>query len=78
MAIVFAFLFARGVSVAAQGPPTWAYGTQGAANASDGAAAGTNAAQAPRATPENSLKHLPGSMSGFTQAQINDPFGPAN
>jgi hypothetical protein len=77
--ITFTFLFAGGVSVAPDEPPTWAYGTQGtAANRSGAAAAGTDAARGARATPDNSLEHLPGSASGFTQAQINDRFGPAD
>jgi cytochrome c553 len=77
--IVCAFLLARGISLAAEKPPTWAYGTEGtAANPSSGSAVPTNLAEAPRTTPENSLKHRPGSASEFTRAQINDPFGPAD
>jgi cytochrome c553 len=77
--IAFAFLFAGGVSLAADAPPVWAYGTQPAAgNPSVGAAPGTDAARAPRVTPDNSLKNLPGGASGFSRAQINDPFGPAD
>ena len=76
--IAFAFLFAGGVSLAADAPPTWAYGTPATAGNPSGASAGTNPARASRATPDDSLKHLPGSTLGFTRAQINDPFGPAD
>jgi cytochrome c553 len=77
--IAFAFLLAGGVSFAADAPPPWAYGTQVTArNPSGGAAAGTDAARAARVTPDNSLKYLSGSASGFSHAQINDPFGPAD
>lgn len=73
------FLLAVNLSLAAQAPPTWAYGTQPAAgNTSGGAAAGVDATRAPRAAPDDSIKHLPGSTFGFTQAQINNPFGPAD
>lgn len=77
--IVFACLFASGALFAAEGPPTWAYGTEDrAANSSGSAAAGSNAARAPQAAPDNSLKHLPNSSAAFTQAQISDRFGPAD
>lgn len=66
-----AFLFAAGVSLGADGPPAWAYGTQPTT------AATHRAKKAPRA-PDNQLKHLPGSTLAFTEAQINDPFGPAD
>jgi cytochrome c553 len=69
--IVAAFVFAGSVALAADSPPAWAYGTQDPAPATD-------TARAPRPSPDNSLKHLPGSASGFTRPQINDPFGPAD
>lgn len=47
--------------------PVWAYGT-------DPAAATPNA----EPKPDNSLKHLPGSALSFTEAQIQDLFGPAD
>ncbi len=70
--LAFAFLFAAALSLAAQGPPTWAYGTQSAA-------AATHATHHPHAAPNNNqLLHLPGSTLAFTPAQINDRFGPAD
>lgn len=77
--IAFSILFTEGASLGADGPPTWAYGTQTIANnASGGAAEGSTADRTARAASENSVKHLPGSASGFTRAQINNPFGPAD
>jgi cytochrome c553 len=58
-----------GASFAA-GLPAWAYGTQSAPS--------NSAAPAPRAAPDNSPKHLAGSSSEFTRAQIGDRFGPAD
>jgi cytochrome c553 len=65
-----AFVSTTFVSIAADGPPTWAYGTDPKA----AAAAPTHGAQAPDA----SLKHLPGSSSAFTLSQIGDRFNPAD
>jgi cytochrome c553 len=62
-----AFVFAAAVSLAADAPPAWAYGTQPA-----------TAAQKPQTAPNDRVKHLPGSVSGFTETQINDRFGPAD
>ncbi len=77
--IAFALLFVSRALFAAERPPTWAYGTEdAAANPSVNAAAGNNAARAPQAAPDNSLKHLPNSSAEFTQAQISDRFGPAD
>jgi len=69
--IVLGFVFTTGVSVAADGPPPWAYGTPPMA-----APAGN-----PPATPaaaDASLKRLPGSSAEFTLAQIRNGFGPAD
>jgi cytochrome c553 len=60
-------MFSAGVSVAADGPPVWAYGTDPAATA-----AGKPSA------PDASLRHLPGNSLAFTRAQIGDRFGPAD
>ena len=80
--LAFAFMFAAGVSFTADAPPAWAYGTQpttaSAGNPSGGAASATHGAQKPRAAPNDTPKHLPGSASGFTEARINDRFGPAD
>ena len=73
--IGFVSIFAGAVSWAVEGPPNWAYGTQDKAGSST---AGAKTAQAPKPAPDNTLKHLPGSASGFTQAQISDHFGPAD
>ncbi len=71
----FVFLLGGAVSWAAEGPPTWAYGTQ---DKTGNSTTGTKAAQTPKPAPDNSLKHLPGSASGFMQSQISDHFGPAD
>src|SRR5579864_2458940 len=65
----FVFVFAAGVSVAAD-PPAWAYAIAPPAPAG-------NAPAAP-AAPDTSPKHLPGSTLEFTRAQISDGFGPAD
>jgi cytochrome c553 len=70
--LAFALVFTAGVSLAADAPPAWAYGTQPTA------ASATPGGQKPQAAPDDKLKHLPGSASAFTEAQINDPFGPAD
>jgi cytochrome c553 len=57
--------------VAAEGPPAWAYGTEPAS------AAVPHKDHAPQ-TPDNSLKHLPGSSFAFTREQISNHFGPAD
>jgi cytochrome c553 len=66
---VFVSVFTIGTSVAAEGPPAWAYGTQSTT---------APISPAPQAPPDNSLKHLPGSAFAFTPAQISDRFGPAD
>ena len=53
---------------AADLPPDWAYGTQPQAPV----------APAPKAPPDTSLQHLPGSTLEFTKSQIADRFGPAD
>jgi cytochrome c553 len=72
----FAFLAAAGVSLAADALPAWAYGESTANNSAGGAE--IRPARAPRPAPDNTLKHLPGSASEFTRAQIGDRFGPAD
>ncbi len=77
--VVLVFLIAGGVSHAADAPPAWAYGTQQTApNPASSAKKGTAAARASPATIDNRLNRLPGSALEFTQAQINNPFGPAD
>lgn len=76
--LAFAFVLAAGVSFAADAPPAWAYGTQPANASSRNAASATHPAPKPQAAPDRTLKHVPGSSSGFTEAQINDRFGPAD
>lgn len=75
-------LFTARMSVAAEGPPAWAYGTQPdaapAGNPPAAAPAEGSGGQAPPAAPDNSLKHLLGSSLEFTEAQIRDGFGPAD
>jgi len=58
------------VSIAADGPPAWAYAIPPAPPAGTTPAAPTR--------PDTSLKHLPGSTLEFTRAQISDRFGPAD
>ncbi|MGH9585228.1 MAG: hypothetical protein ACRD4O_20105, partial [Bryobacteraceae bacterium] len=73
--LAFAFVLAASVSSAADGPPAWAYGTQLSA------ASAAAAARHPRkrhAAHENKPLHVPGSALAFTEAQINNPFGPAD
>src|SRR5579875_3799093 len=48
-------------------PPLWAYGTDPAA-----------AAHNPPQQPDTAPKHLPGTAATFTEAQIQDRFGPAD
>jgi cytochrome c553 len=67
-------LVVTAVSYAAEGPPTWAYGTESKPNDTTGASA--TAAQ--QTAPDTSLKRLPGSTSAFTLRQIGDRFGPAD
>jgi cytochrome c553 len=63
--LAFASLLVAGASVPTNSIPTWAYGTAG--NTST-----------PKEPPDNSVHHLVGSPFGFTRAQINNPFGPAD
>src|SRR5258708_32302359 len=67
--IALAVVFAATVSVAADGPPGWAYGFA--------APTGTPAAN-PAAPDDGSLKRLPGATKEFTLTQIRDGFGPAD
>lgn len=73
--MTLAFVLAASALFAADKPPAWAYGTQSSA---ESATAAAREAQKPRAAPDNTLKHLPGSAFSFTEAQINDLFGPAD
>ncbi len=52
-----------------QAPPTWAYGTEPTP---------TKTQNTERHVPDTSLKHVAGSEQSFTDAQINDIFGPAD
>lgn len=70
--LVLAFALAASVSFAAEGPPTWAYGT------GSQAAPAKRGAQKPRREANSEPKSLPGSSGQFTKAQINDFFGPAD
>src|ERR1700730_8601128 len=72
--IAFVFVFAAGVSVAAD-PPAWAYAIAPAPPAGNAPAGKAAATPAP---PDTSLKHLPGSNLEFTRAEISDGFGPAD
>ena len=68
--LALTLVLVAGVSVAADGPPAWAYAIPPAAPA--------GAPPATPAPPDTSLKHLPGSTLEFTRAQISDGFGPAD
>jgi cytochrome c553 len=71
-----ATLFAAGALRAAGAPPAWAYAIPPAPPTP---AAGAPAAPAgPAATPDPSMKQIPGSTLSFTQAQITNGFGPAD
>src|SRR5262245_5877626 len=77
--IVFGSAWTAGLSMAADGPPAWAYGlppagAAPAAPAGRGGGGGGRGAAAPDTTP----KTLPGSTLSFTSAQIRDGFGPAD
>jgi cytochrome c553 len=70
-ALVILAMLTAGVSLAADAPLWWAYGTAAPA------APGTKAAAPP--APDNIKLHtLPGSTLSFTAAQIRDGFGPAD
>jgi cytochrome c553 len=69
--ISIAAIFSAGAAMAAEGPPTWAYGTE----------PGTARVRTPQerqAPPDPSLRHLPDSSLAVTRAQIGDRFGPAD
>src|SRR5580704_2656352 len=63
------------VSLAADGPPAWAYGFPQPGAPAAPAGGGGRGAQAP---PDNSPKRLAGSNLEFTLQQIRDGFGPAD
>jgi cytochrome c553 len=71
VAFAILVLLTAGVSLAADAPLWWAYGTAPAA------APGARAA-APPAPDNTTLRTLPGSTLSFTLAQIRDGFGPAD
>ena len=54
-----------------EGPPVWAYGT-------DPAAAKAPNSPGPKPAKDESSKHLPDTSLSFTEAQIQDHFGPAD
>lgn len=59
--------FLRRVDAASDSIPVWAYGTDPAA-----------ATAAGKEAPDHSVKRVPGSSLSFTEAQIQNPFGPAD
>jgi cytochrome c553 len=65
-------LLLMAASARAADPPHWAYGFAGPGNPPPGSP------PAAAATPDTSLKHLPGSKGAFTRQQISDRFGPAD
>jgi cytochrome c553 len=66
--ILLGLLYAGHSSIAADGPPAWAYGT----------APEAAAAAPPHQPPDTTIKHLPDSQGAFTKAQIGDRFAPAD
>jgi cytochrome c553 len=62
-----ALMHISSVSAATDSIPVWAYGTDPASTAPPG-----------NAQPDKGLKHLPGTDLTFTEAQIQDPFDPAD
>lgn len=67
-ALALASLLIAGASPTNDSLPVWAYGTDPA----------LTAVRAPAKAPDTSLKHLPGTDLTFTEAQIQDRFGPAD
>lgn len=67
VAIAFGPVLVSEDSSASRVPPVWAYGTDP-----------TTAWHGPEAGADNGMKHLPGSNLGFTVAQIQDYFDPAD
>ena len=77
--IALALLLSASASFAADALPAWAYGTPGGGGKpANNVDARPNSARTPQAVPDNNLKHLSGSSSEFTRAQIGDRFGPAD
>jgi cytochrome c553 len=77
--IALALLVSASASFAADALPAWAYGTPGGGGKpANNVDARPNSARTPQAVPDNNLKHLSGSSSEFTRAQIGDRFGPAD
>lgn len=71
--LAIAFLLVAGTSAGADGPPAWAYGTE--LSPASAAAAARHPRKRHR---DEKLLHVPGSAFAFTEAQINDPFAPAD
>jgi cytochrome c553 len=77
--VVLASVVTSSVSLAADGPPPWAYGLPGPAPATPPAApTGGGGRGAAPPTPDTTLRHVPGSTLEFTRAQIANGFGPAD
>ena len=71
VAILVAIALGAGASIAAEGPPGWAYGFPPGPST-------PAAPPAAAAAPDTSVKHLAGSSGAFTIPQIRDAFGPAD
>src|SRR5947199_7358270 len=80
--VIIALASTAGVSVAADGPPIWAYGTPpapaGNTAANPAGRGGRGGAAPPPAADDGVQKHLPDSSGAFTVTQIRDAFGPAD
>jgi cytochrome c553 len=80
--IVLASTLATGISVAADGPPVWAYGAPAATapvgNPPGAPPAGRGGQPPQAARDDGGLKRVPGSSLEFTLTQIRDGFGPAD
>jgi cytochrome c553 len=77
--IVLASALAMDISVAADGPPVWAYGvpaSTGAVGNPPGGPPASRGGQPPQA--DSGVKRVPGSSLEFTLTQIRDGFGPAD
>jgi len=72
LAIGLGGVFACAAATAAQDEPVWAYGTDPAT------AAGSRDGRGSDSATGDHVKHLPGSGIEFTEAQIQDPFAPAD
>ena len=72
-AIAFTSALALGAAASSEsdGPPVWAYGT-------DPALAAIHGTEAVHASPDTTLRHLPGNNLTFTIEQIQNHYGPAD